>query len=146
MKLIRWKLTALLLVVMLITTLFTVSVASAQDCTWTHRVRFGDTLSVIARQYDTTISNLLLINPQIASANLIVEGADICVSTTATPPPLFGTSYQIRFGDTLATLAQRFGITLVELAQANGIGNASMIFEGETLTVPEVPVVVEPAS
>lgn len=146
MKLIGWKITALSIVVILVTTLSTVTVVTAQNCTWTHRVRFGDTLGVIARQYDTTISDLLEINPQIASANLIIEGADICVSITATPPPLFGTSYQIRFGDTLATLAQRFGVSLLELAQANGIGNASMIFEGETLTVPEVPVVVEPAS
>ncbi len=125
---------------------FSFGTAHAAACTWTHRVRLGDTLGVIARQYDTTTGALLALNPQITNRNVIIEGADICISDTQSPPSLYGTLYKVSLGDTLATLAQRFGVTLGELARANGIGNPDLIVEGETITVPEAPVVVEPAS
>jgi len=123
-----------------------VGTVNAANCTWTHRVRFGDSLGVIAQQYGTNLRSLLALNPQITNANIVREGTDICVSDTETPPPLFGTIYRVTFGDTLAGLAQRFGTTLAELARANGIGNANLILDGETITVPEQPVVVEPGS
>lgn len=135
-----------ILLVLAITLTALVGTVNAANCTWTHRVRFGDSLGLIAQQYGTNLRALLALNPQITNANIIIEGADICVSDTETPPPLFGTIYHVTFGDTLAGLAQRFGITLTELARANGIGNANLILQGETITVPEKTVVVEPAS
>jgi LysM repeat protein len=134
------------LLVLAVTQMALVGTVNAANCTWTHRVRFGDSLGVIAQQYGTNLSRLMALNPQITNANIIVEGTDICVSDTETPPPLFGTIYRVTFGDTLAGLAQRFGTTLAELARANGIGNANLIRDGETITVPEQPVAVEPAS
>ena len=130
---------SLVLLVLFVSTFVMVAPAAAQDCTWTHRVRFGDTLGTIAQNYDTTVSELLALNPQLTNANLIVQDTDICVSTTEAPPPLYSTNYTIAFGDSLAALAHRFGITLRELAQANGIGNVNLIVEGQSLTVPEAP-------
>lgn len=45
----------------------------------THRVGAGDTLAQIARQYDTTISELLRLNPQITNPNRIFLGQVITV-------------------------------------------------------------------
>jgi LysM repeat protein len=133
------KLFSLVLLVLLVGAFVIVVPAAAQDCTWTHRVRFGDTLGTIAQNYDTTVSDLLALNPQLTNANLIVQDTDICISTTETPPPLYSTNYTVTFGDSLAALAQRFGVTLRELARANGIGNVNLIVEGQSLTVPEAP-------
>ncbi|MEP7293812.1 MAG: LysM peptidoglycan-binding domain-containing protein [Chloroflexota bacterium] len=134
------------LVIMLLSAFLSVSTVSAAACTWTHRVRTGDTLGIIARQYQTTLTALRAINPQLTSANLIVEGTDICISETEEPPPLYGTTYTVKAGDSLSSIARQFGVTLGELARANGIGNVNLIVEGESLTVPEAPIVVVPAS
>ncbi len=64
----------LIVVILLFSALFSVARVRAADCTWTHRVRIGDTLSIIARNYETTVSALLTLNPQISNANVIVAG------------------------------------------------------------------------
>ena len=137
---------SVILVIAVFSAFVAIGTVSAAECTWTHRVRFGDALGVIAQQYGTDLRSLLALNPQITNPNIITEGTDICVSDTETPPPLFGSMYRVTLGDTLATIAQRFGATLTELARANGIGNIDLIVEGETITVPEEPAIVEPAS
>ena len=88
---------SVMLVVMMIATFASASTASAATCTWTHRVRIGDTLGQIAHYYNTTVTAILGLNPQITSANLIFWGTDICISDTATPPPPpdFQDTYQV---------------------------------------------------
>lgn len=132
------------LLALLLNVVFTVP-AAAQSCTWTHRVRYGDTLSRIAQSYETTTRSLIALNPQITNANVIVEGVTICVSTTEAPPPTYPTSYTVAFGDSLEMLAERFGITLRDLVRANGIGNPNLIVEGESIAVPKLPAAT-PAS
>ncbi|WP_305768115.1 M23 family metallopeptidase [Candidatus Epulonipiscium viviparus] len=48
-----------------------------------YTLKSGDTLSNIARQYDTTTNNLLALNPQIKNANQIKVGETITVSKSA---------------------------------------------------------------
>ncbi|PID85219.1 MAG: hypothetical protein CSB13_09100 [Chloroflexi bacterium] len=51
-------------------------------------VRFGDTLSKIARQFNTTINAIMAINPQITNPNLIYTGQSILIpGTSGTNPP-----------------------------------------------------------
>ncbi len=45
-------------------------------------------------------------------------------------------SYTIRSGDTLSSIAQRFGTDVATLARANGISNPNRIYAGESLNVP----------
>lgn len=113
--------------------------AAAQSCTWTHRVRYGDTLSRIAQSYEITTRSLIALNPQITNANVIVEGTTICVSNTEAPPPTYRTSYTVAFGDSLEVLAERYGITLRDIVRANGIGNPNLIVEGESIALPPPP-------
>jgi len=130
---------ASLMVVVLTASMFTsVVTVSAQTCTWTHRVRFGDTLGNIAHFYNTTVSDLLALNTQIKNANLIFWGTDICISTSQTPPPPpdFAGTYKVKFGDTLGNIAFTFGASIGDMVRVNGIGNPNIIFAGETLKVP----------
>jgi putative chitinase len=46
-------------------------------------------------------------------------------------------SYTIRSGDTLGSIAARYHTSVGALAQANGIANPNVIFAGRTLTVPD---------
>jgi LysM repeat protein len=126
-----------LLVIMAATFAFAAP-ASAATCTWTHRVRIGDTLGQIAHFYNTTVTDVLGLNPQITNSNLIFWGTDICVSDTATPPPPpdFQNTYQVLFGDTLSNIAFTFGANIGDLIRVNGIGNPNVIFAGETFKVP----------
>ncbi len=55
-----------------------------------HRVRIGDTLSGIARQYGTSVDAILRANPGIANPNLIYPGQRIVIpggGSSPTPPP-----------------------------------------------------------
>ena len=54
----------------------------------TYTVKSGDTLSGIARTYNTTVSELMKLNPQIKNANLICVGWVLTVSGTATSAPV----------------------------------------------------------
>jgi LysM repeat protein len=138
---------SMMLVLMMIATFASASAASAATCTWTHRVRIGDTLGQIAHYYNTTVEDILAINPQITSANLIFWGTDICISDTLTPPPPpdFQDTYQVLFGDTLGNIAFTFGANIGDLIRVNGIGNPDVIFAGETIKVPTVGATVEAA-
>ena len=128
---------SLLLVLMLFASLVSAAPASAA-CTWTHRVRPGDTLGMIAHYYGTTITNLRSINT-IPNPNLIFWGSTLCISETQAPPAPFPEHYTVHWGDTLSYLAWRFGVSIGELAVNNGIGNVNVIFAGESLNVPPLP-------
>ena len=130
---------SLALVIMLLATFASVAPASAATCTWTHKVRPGDTLGLIAFYYGTTVNNILALNPTITDANLIFWGTNLCISSTQAPPTPFPSSYTVQLGDTLGMLAFRFGTALHDLVKSNGIGNADVIFAGETLNVPNNP-------
>lgn len=54
--------------------------ASTTSAARYHTVKSGDTLWAIAKTYDTTISALLKLNPQITNANLIFAGQKVRVA------------------------------------------------------------------
>ena len=120
---------------MLLATFAAVAPISGADCTLTHHLRQGDSLSIIATYYDTTVTAILALNPQITNPNDIEWGTDICLSDSAQPAP-FSRTYIVQPGDSLASIAIKFGTTITELVTANGIGNPNIIFTGERLTVP----------
>jgi hypothetical protein len=53
-------------------------------------------------------------------------------------PPSNWKSYYVRWGDTLGKIAYRFGTTVWELQRANCLSNASRIYAGTYLWVPDV--------
>ena len=55
----------------------------------------------------------------------------------ATATPAFADStYVVRSGDTLYSIARKFGVTVAAIARANNITNTSLIYVGQTLVIP----------
>jgi membrane-bound lytic murein transglycosylase D len=104
----------------------------------THKVRSGDTLSIIADRYHVTVGELQKWNG-ISNASVIEVGQVLKVrapasssSTASTPAPR---TYTVRAGDTLSLIADRQGVSLSDLQKWNGISNPSLIEVGQVLKV-----------
>lgn len=98
----------------------------------------GDTLSEIARDYNTTVSNLVILN-NISNPNLIYPGQRIIISSTASTN--LGNEcgkvlYTIKRGDTLSKIAKDYDTTINELVSLNNISNPNLIYAGSTIRIP----------
>jgi LysM repeat protein len=111
---------------------------------WT--VRFGDTLSGIARQFGTTVAAIAAAN-NIVNVNFIRVGQVLCIPSGVTPQPTPVPStctYVVVRGDTLTSIAIRFGTSVQALAAQNGILNPNRIFVGQKLVIPGCQVAPPP--
>lgn len=109
-------------------------------------VQRGDSLSVIARRFDTTVSELASLN-QLRNRHTIRVGQELLLPHDADAAnqtllaanqearPSDG-SYTIRSGDTLSLIARRFGTTESALMALNGMDNPDRIYPGESLRIP----------
>lgn len=106
----------------------------------TYVIAAGDTLYSIAIRFNTTVAILLQANPGI-NPNALFIGQTICVPTIAPPPvtcPSGFTTYIIRAGDTLYSLAIRFNTTVAILLQANPGLDPNSLVVGRIICVPAV--------
>jgi LysM repeat protein len=103
--------------------------ASAQERT--HTVRRGETLTAIARRYNTT-TDAILVRNAIIDPNRIFVGQVLAIPSVVTPPR----SYTVQAGDTLTYIAQRFNTTVEALRQANNLVAGVPVRVGQTLTLP----------
>ncbi len=90
-------------------------------CAQYYTIEPGDTLSEIAKKFDTTVENLLRLNAGLTPENL-TPGRRICtISMTYQPVscPLGTLPYNINPGDTLNSIAQKFGTDTKSLLSAN---------------------------
>jgi membrane-bound lytic murein transglycosylase D len=106
-------------------------------------VERGDSLSVIARRFDTTVSRLVALN-QLRSRNRIsigqrlllpqdnVDTSQLVVEAEATKDG----RYQVRRGDTVSLIAARFGVSEQEVLSLNGIADRNRIYPGQDLRLP----------
>ena len=106
-------------------------------------VERGDSLSVIARRFDTTVSRLVALN-QLRSRNRIsigqrlllpqdnVDTSQMVVEAEATADG----RYQVRRGDTVSLIAARFGVAEQEVLSLNGIADRNRIYPGQDLRLP----------
>ncbi len=103
--------------------------------------------------------------PQTATATQAAQSAPTTVPPTLAPPTLIPTptetaiivqpastpevqgqpqtvlimtTYTVRYGDTLSTIAVRFGLTTQQLADANDIVNPNLVRIGQILKIPQV--------
>ena len=97
-----------------------------------YRVRPGDSLSVIAARFNTTVATLAMVNG-LSRPYLIKPGE---VLDVAQPMPL--RRYQVRRGDTLGRVAKRFRTTVAMLAALNGLRKPYLIRAGQTLVIPQL--------
>lgn len=118
--------------------LLTLTAAAAAQGGVVHTVQPGETLSVIAARYGTTVQAIANAN-SIYHVNRIYAGQRLFIPVVARPPggTLRGTTfYVVGRGDTLATIARRFGTTVSAISAANGIANPNLIFAGQRLVIP----------
>lgn len=106
----------------------------------TYIVKSGDTLSGIAAEFNTTVSELVDLN-DISNPNLIYPGEILKIpdikgeSSKSVSSKQYIKTYIVRRGDKLYGIAQRFGTTVAKLVQLNGISNPNLIYPGQVLKI-----------
>lgn len=98
----------------------------------TYTVKAGDTLSAIAKRANTTAKNLQSING-IQNANVIFPGQVIKLKGSKSPNATNTSTYTVKKGENLSTIAQRHNTTTAALQRLNNIQNANLIFPGQVL-------------
>lgn len=97
-------------------------------------VKRGDNLTKIAKEYNTTVSQLVAWNG-IINPNLIFVGQRLIVSKSAPGPQPVVEYYTVQRGDNLTKIAKKFGATVAQLVRWNHIVNPNIIITGQVLRV-----------
>ena len=130
---------------------------SAQKPDVLHRIRSGESLSVIASRYDTTVSKLMALNG--LRSHMIRAGQTLKLpgnNTSAAPERVASAApkpdgsgspgsgeYVIQPGDSLWSISRRFNISQQELVLWNSITDKHQIHPGQTLKVAGEGVTAE---
>lgn len=111
----------------------------------TYVVQPGDTLSSIARSFNTTVSAIISAN-NISNPDLIYAGQSLIIPTGGggappptpppQPPPSGNCTYVVKPGDTLSRIAIGYNTTVANLSALNGLSNPNLIYAGQVLKVP----------
>jgi len=115
-----------------------------------YTVQAGDTLSGIARRFNTSVAAVAqlngIVNPDRVLLGQTLQIPSAQVESAATPLPQSPVStpqetptlqtYVVLPGDNLYRLSLRFNVTLAELVEENGLANPNLIQVGETLRIP----------
>ncbi|MGG4112894.1 LysM peptidoglycan-binding domain-containing protein, partial [Bacillus subtilis] len=99
--------------------------------TTTYTVKSGDNLGSIAQRFGMTLSEIQSLN-NISNPDKIQVGQVLKVYASGNDSGGDGstrktTTYTVKSGDNLGSIAQRFGMTLSEIQSLNNISNADKI-------------------
>ncbi|WP_425430423.1 LysM peptidoglycan-binding domain-containing protein [Diaminobutyricimonas aerilata] len=108
-----------------------------------YRVAAGDTVSSIAGRFGLSTASVLALNG-LGWKSVIFPGQVLKLSSAATsapapapaPAPSSAGRYTIAKGDTVSRIAQKFGVPVASVLSANGLSWSSIIYPGQTLTIP----------
>jgi len=109
-------------------------------------VRRGDTLGRIAGKYHVPVSEIVRMN-NLRSRSIISIGQRLMIPAPGVKAvayadyddePVHSTTYRVRRGDTLSTIARRHRISISRLASINGISTRSTIYPGQRLKLAGV--------
>jgi len=108
-------------------------------------VERGDSLSVIARRFNTSVSRLVSLN-QLASRHRIAIGQRLLLPQDNIGGQLLAANvdaavsgdggYTVRRGDTVSLIAARYGVTEQALLGINGVQDRNRIYPGQQLRLP----------
>jgi LysM repeat protein len=123
-----------------------------------HVVQRGESLALIAGQYNTDQETLMSLNG-LANPNVIYVGQQLFIPLSAASG-VYGTPaiagelpgsdgyYIVRRGDSLAQIAQRHDMTMADVMRLNGVNDPSSIYVGQrlrvTARVSALPVAQQP--
>ena len=102
-----------------------------------HIVKPGETLSHIARRYSVTVSALAAANG-ISNTSYVYVGQRIYIPAANGAPAGCASYYYVRPGDNLSSIAAWYGIDTYSLAAANYLSNASYIYVGQKICIPNI--------
>ena len=92
----------------------------------------GDTLSGIARLFNTTVNEIAELN-DIANPNRIFPGQVLYLWVAQSVPYPCCDVYTVKRGDTLSAIGNRFGVDWRRIASINQIANPNLIVPGQVL-------------
>ena len=101
-------------------------------------VAYGDTLTAIARLFNTTVKDIVRLNG-ISNPDRIFPGQKLYLRVAASTPAPCCDTYTVRKGDTLSGIAARFGTTVARLVAINQIADEDLITIGQVLTLGLCP-------
>ena len=113
------------------------SAPSSRHYIKTYIVQSGDTLTSIAKKFNTTADKIALLN-NITNPNLIYPGQILKIETSInsiTRVYNFNTMYTVQKGDTLLGISRKLDVDYKELIQKNDITNQNLIYPGEVLKI-----------
>ena len=103
----------------------------------THKVRPGESLSVIARRYRVSVRDLQRWN-NISDPRKLRAGKTITVyNAQATPGPATASStkHVVQRGDSLWSIARKYNVRVNDLKNWNDLGNDTLLHPGQSLRV-----------
>jgi murein DD-endopeptidase MepM/ murein hydrolase activator NlpD len=136
-----WNLLKLVVGALLVALIFAPAVHAAppaQEPNTVYVVQLDDTLSAIARRYETTVEALVQANG-IEDPDLIYPGQRLVIpsaSLTLVEPTAQEQVHVVKRGETLYYVAQLYGTTVQDLASANNLINLNLIHPGQKLIIP----------
>ena len=115
-------------------------------CKGYYAVKAGDTLTKIAKLFNTDLNTMKKLNPYISNYDLIYPGQRLCVPVLATTKPVTTTkkpgqcayTYTVKKGDTLFEIANARGTDVATLSKLNpNIKDVNMIYVDQKVCVPK---------
>ena len=99
-----------------------------------HILQPGETLAVLAQEYNTTVSEIRRVNPHLPKEPQAGQVVNLPIEIPE--PPANYLRYTVRRGDTLFRIAQRFNTDVETLVKLNNIAYPDVIFPGRILIIP----------
>ena len=109
-----------------------------------HTVVRGETLSIIARKYGTSVERLLRVN-NIRNPNFIREGQVLTLLTDVRENPVAMVAHTLQRGETVWDLSQRYRVAIDAILAANNITDPRRLSAGQELVIPGTTASLLPA-
>jgi len=106
-----------------------------------YTIRYGDTLTRIARLYGVTVNAIVLANG-ITNPNYIRAGQRLLIPTSISTACSYQI-YTVQRGDTLSAISRKFGVSVWSLVNTNHLRSANLIFAGQRLVIPKAGFTID---
>jgi len=107
--------------------------AFSQECKY-HKVKNGESLEKIAKNYGVSLQELLKANKNI-NPNKLKVGENLCIPQKTSTKTQDYAIYKVKKGDTLQSIAEKFGVDAQELKSFNNL-KSEKVKEGQELKIP----------
>jgi len=107
--------------------------AFSQECKY-HKVKSGETLEKIAKNYGVSVQELIKANKNI-NPNKLKVGENLCIPQKTSSKAQDYAIYKVKKGDTLYSIAKKFGVDVQELKSFNNL-KSEKIIEGQEIKIP----------